>query len=87
MAAMVMAVLIPLLRRGTIIEVAIRMVMAVPMTAVLRIFLKNVAHPLPRWVAEVMGALEGWETGGRFTPIIEQVKAHPELTWIVQSMN
>ena len=29
--------------------------MAVPMTAVLRIFLKNVEHPLPRWVAEVMG--------------------------------
>ena len=32
------------------------MVMAVPMTAVLRIFLKNMGHPLSRFIAEVMGS-------------------------------
>lgn len=42
------------------------MVMAVPMTAVLRIFLKNVEHPLPRWVAEVMGG--PMRTRGRRSP-------------------
>ena len=30
---------------------------------------------------EVMGALKGWADQKRFDPILEQVKAHPELKW------
>ena len=32
--------------------------------------------------AEVAEALDGWEKSGRFVPIIEQMKANPELQWV-----
>ena len=30
---------------------------------------------------EISEALASWESSGRFTPIIEQVAANPELQW------